>query len=70
MNDAENKTNPAVTTAPVSVKFFTKKTPGFRIVQADGAWGALNAYGIVHMQFFSEHPGLPTAVNIPPFLIS
>jgi hypothetical protein len=63
MSDAENKTNPAVSMTPGSVKFFNKKTPGFRIVQADGAWGALNAAGIIHMQFFSEHPGLPNAVN-------
>lgn len=64
MTDAENKPNPTSTTAPGSVKFYQRKTPGFRIVQADGAWGALNAYGIIHMQFFSEHPGLPAAVNM------
>jgi hypothetical protein len=42
-----------------------KKSGAFRVVHADGAWGGVNQFGIVHLTFYAEHPAIPTSVTYP-----
>lgn len=49
----------AATQEPVSVKFLFEKSPFYRTIHADGAWGRLDAAACIHLTFFNEKPQMP-----------
>ena len=56
--EPSNKPNPTAQTGHLSVKFAFEKSPLYRSIHADGAWGRLDAYANIHMTIFNEKPQL------------
>jgi hypothetical protein len=46
-----------------SIKLHTEKDQSFRTVHADGAWGMANTSGNIILNFFIDHPMLPSMVE-------
>jgi hypothetical protein len=56
---------PAATAAPKPVKFIHEKGAQYRVFHADGAWGVINQFGNLQMDFCVERPPTPSAVLQP-----
>ena len=50
---------------PKPVKFVHEKDPQYRTYHADGAWGTINSFGNLQIEFCVERPPTPNAVIQP-----
>jgi hypothetical protein len=50
---------------PLPVKFIHEKGPQYRIYHADAAWGTANGQSNIQLEFYLEHPPIPTVVIQP-----
>jgi hypothetical protein len=48
-----------------SVKFFHEKTPDYRIIHVDGAWGSISSIGNAQLDLYVESAVTPNAVLQP-----
>ena len=48
---------------PLPVKFITEKDASFRTYHADGAWGMVNNFGNIQLNFFVERPPMVDSVT-------
>lgn len=49
-------------TRPTELEIFFEKTPSFRTIHADGAWGGLTGQLGLHVAFFSESREPPESI--------
>ncbi len=50
---------------PLPVKFIHEKGPQYRIYHADAVWGTTNGQSNIQLEFYLEHPPIPTVVIQP-----
>ncbi len=63
MMSQEKVPNPASNEKVVtSVRVHQQKSALFRVVHSDGVWCSINAWGNVHLTFYSERAPIPTSV--------
>jgi hypothetical protein len=68
LNSAQNPATPSAPAAPIAVKpvkVIHEKGSQFRTFHADGAWGIVNSFGNLQVDFCVERPPTPTAVLQP-----
>lgn len=53
--------NPSAQPGQMSVKFLFEKSPFYRTIHADGAWGRLDPTASIHMTLFNEKPQMVQA---------
>jgi hypothetical protein len=68
MQDQEKKPISSAHATPLQlkpVKFIHEKGAQYRVYHADGAWGVINNFGNVQIDFCVERPPMPSAVIHP-----
>jgi hypothetical protein len=53
---------PQAQAAPKTIRIIHQKSPNFPIFHSDGVWGVLTPSGGFHIEFYTEHQPVPTAV--------
>jgi hypothetical protein len=61
MGDEQTKPLTAGSALPSSVKFAFEKSPFYRSIHADSAWGRVDGALNIHLTFFNEKPQLPSS---------
>jgi hypothetical protein len=61
MSEQDQPLNPTAKAGQFSVKFIFEKSPFYRTIHADGAWGRLDPLANIHMTFFNEKPQMPVS---------
>jgi hypothetical protein len=61
MPDEDKSANPSEQLGQMSVKFTFEKSPAYRTIHADGAWGRFAPSANIHMTLFNEKPQMPTS---------
>jgi hypothetical protein len=59
MPDENKQAKPSEQAGQMSVKFLFEKSPLYRSIHADGAWGRLDPGANIHMTIFNEKPQMP-----------
>jgi hypothetical protein len=51
--------------APLPVKFIHEKSRQYRTCHADSVWGTINGLSNIQLEFYLEHPPIPSVVVQP-----
>lgn len=63
MEHGEKAETPSQDSQPSSVKFHFIKSPLFRVMHIDGAYGGIGPHGHIHMAVFNERVAIPQLVE-------